>query len=284
MGHYEAEVSLELRRIAQGDKLRPSKGRAGGGPPNHKALREARNYATGDRASALYLLDRQEKEGLWAWGEQNEHGSTSHCAWWQCALASVWYFALERQDVEVLNRITFLHSDLYTISVRCATPGKSPRIAMPGGRSHLAVERGSGEPAADQRNIRDQFHVLLGGGKLRKPAEFWESPDRQGLWFLSQIPAAVRERMIGSSPRGPEQIPLKDPMTVISWPGGHLAHFDAYHGISPSWWCLSDYGRPKSEEYGIVAGTLKGERAGDRPITLPNTPGGAKRIVFGGAR
>lgn len=284
MGHYEAEVSLELRRIAQGDVLRPSKGRAGGGPPNHKALREARNYATGDRASALYLLDRQEQEGLWAWGEQNEFGSTSHCAWWQCALGALWYFAWKRQDAEVLNRVTFLHADLHFISTRCATPGKSPRIAMPGARSHLAVDRGSNEPAADQRNIRDQHYKLLSGGKLAKPAEFWESPDRQGLWFLSQIPAAVRERAIGSSPRSPEQIPMKDPLTVLSWDGGHLAYYDAYHGISPSWYCVADYDRPKSEVYGIEPGTTKGARAGERPMDLPPYPANAKRVVFGGSR
>jgi hypothetical protein len=274
----EKDFAALLRQQVSGKKGTPAGLNWKGGTPNHWALAAATAYGYGlrgtaaernaGRRKALDFFDTQEKVGHMARGQVSEFGTPSHFAWWQAALAGLWFLSWQAKDQEILalSRAWWVHE--ITVENLCATPGG--RVVMPGARSHI----GGGN--ADQTRERDFGRKLILGLKVRLPKDL-TTLDRTGLWILNQIPRAEL-RQVADAPARPPR--LLDTLHLLRTRKGHVAWFDEFHGLRPAYWAWADYATDE-ERYGTDPDWPKGQPGGQRPADLPvpEVPGAGGEVM-----
>jgi hypothetical protein len=267
-----------LRQQVSGKQGSPAGLNWTGGTPNHWALAAATAYGYGvrgtpaqrqaGRAKALAFFDTQEKVGHMARGKITEFGTPSQFAWWQAALAGLWFLSWQAKDPEILalSREWWVHE--LTVENLCATP--KGRVVMPGARSHI----GGGN--ADQTKERDMGRKIILGERTRLPRDL-TALDRTGLWILKQIPAAEL-RQVSTAPARPPR--LLDTLHILRTKEGHVAWFDEFHGLRPAYWAWADYST-EEERYGTDPSWPKGKPGGVRPddLPVPEVPGAGGRIM-----
>lgn len=280
----EKDFTALLRRQIAGEQGTPAGLRFTGGTPNHWALAAATAYGYGlegtaaekkaGRQKALDFFHTQDLVGHMARGKVSEFGTPSHFAWWQAAVAGLWFLSLRARDQEVLNASRTWWIRELTVENLCATP--QGRVVMPGARSHV------GGKLADQTPDRDRGRKLIRNERVRLPKDL-ESLDRTGLWILQQIPREERRRVASAPPQPP---PMLDTMTILRTHAGHVASFEEFHGLRPAYWAWVDYASGE-EAYGTDPDWPKGKPGGKRPedLPVPEVPGGergAMRVVLRG--
>lgn len=288
MGAEKDLTRVVARQVAEGGGVSPAGLKMTGGPPNQKALARCAGYGWGlavpedreeGRERALEFL-RDQRQGHMAFGRTSEFGTSSHFAWWQNAMAGLWTLAEREGDEEVLEGVRGWWVRELSVEGLCATP--EGKVVMPGARTHVV------NGYADQRVQRDVGRALilnrgLGSGTfaMRIPRDVREgspSLDRVGLWLLhSRLPASELRKVAEAEPEWP--VPL-DALTVRRSPAGHVAWFDAFTGLCPSYFAWAEYSTGE-ERYGAGSDWKKDHPGGARPaeIEVPEVPGGAAEMV-----
>lgn len=293
MGTEKDLTAILVRQVSEGGGISPAGLRMTGGPPNHKALARCVGYGWGlatpedreeGRGRALEFL-RDQKQGHMAFGRTSEFGTSSHFVWWQAAMAGLWKLAQREGDEEVLEGVRGWWVRELSVEGLCATP--EGKVVMPGARTHVVTGY------ADQRVQRDVGRAIvldrglnrgLGSGTfaMRIPRDVLAgspSLDRVGLWIVhSQLPASELRKVAVAEPEWP--VPL-DTLTVRRSPAGHVAWFDTFTGLCPSYFAWVDYSTGE-ERYGAESDWRKDHPGGARPaeVVVPEVPGGAaERVV-----
>ena len=92
------------------------------------------------------------------------------------------------------------------------------------------------------------------------------SLDRVGLWLLhSQLPETELQKVANAPPEWP--VPL-DTLYVRRSEAGHVAWFDTFTGLCPSFFAWADYSTG-DERYGAHGDWKKSRPGGPRPADLP---------------
>ena len=269
MGTEKQLTELLVLQLQGGGINNPAGLRLTGGTPNHKALARVLGYAWGlshpedrdeARARVLEFLEDQESNHM-GFGGISELGTSSHFAWWQNAMAGLWKLAEREGDEEVLEGVRGWWVRELSVEGLCATP--AGKVVMPGARTH--VVRGY----ADQRRQRDVGRALILGRGVRVPRDVRAgspSLDRAGLWILhSQVPAAELRRVAEAPAEWPV---LLDTLFVQRGPAGHVAWFDRFTGLCPSFYAWTEYATGE-ERYGARSDWKKSRPGGARPADLP---------------
>lgn len=274
----EKDFAALLRQQVEGKQGTPAGLNWKGGTPNHWALAAATAYGYGllgtaaerqaGRQKALDFFDTQEKVGHMARAKVSEFGTPSHFAWWQAAVAGLWFLSWQAKDGEILglSREWWVHE--ITVENLCATP--EGRVVMPGARSHI----GGGN--ADQTRERDMGRKLILGMTVRLPRDL-TTLDRTGLWILNQI-SRTELRQVAAAPARPPR--LLDTLRIERTEEGHVAWFDEFHGLRPAYWAWADY-KTDEERYGTDPDWPKGQPGGTRPADLPvpDVPGAGEEVM-----
>jgi hypothetical protein len=277
MGTEKQLTELLVLELQGGGIHSPAGLRLTGGTPNHKALARAVGYAWGlshpadrdeARARVLEFLEDQESNHM-GFGRTSEFGTSSHFAWWQNALAGIWKLAEREGDEEVLEGVRGWWVRELCVEGLCSTP--EGKVVMPGARTH--VVRGY----ADQRKQRDVGRAVVlkrglgeeGALGMRVPRDVRAgspSLDRVGLWILhSQLPAAELRKVAVA----PAELPvLLDTLTVQRSAAGHVAWFDRFTGLCPSFFAWAEYATGE-ERHGARSDWKKSRPGGARPAELP---------------
>ena len=295
MGTEKNLTAILVRQISERRGISSAGLRRTGGTPNHKALACCVGYgwaiATPEdrdegRSRVLEFL-RDQKNGHMVFGRTSEFGTSSHFAWWQNALAGIWKLAEREGDEEVLEGVRGWWVRELSVEGLCSTP--EGKVVIPGARTHVV------KGYADQRAQRDVGRaILLGGlaeGKIgmRIPKDVRAgspSLDRAGLWLLhSQLPAAELQKVAMAPPEWPV---LLDTLYVRRSEAGHVAWFDTFTGLCPSFFAWAEYSPGDSagdsagaERYGARSDWKKSRPGGPRPaeIAVPEAPGEVTETV-----
>lgn len=268
MGTEKNLTALLVRQIKERRGLSPAGLRLKGGTPNHKALARCVGYGWGlatpedreeGRGRVLELL-REQRRGHMAFGGTSEFGTSSHFAWWQNALAGIWKLAEQERDEEVLKEVRGWWVRELSVEGLCATP--QGKVVMPGARTHVV------KGYADQRRQRDVGRAVILGKKTRIPRDVRAgnpSLDRVGLWILGSLPPAELRKVA----EAPEEWPvLLDTLFVQRSPAGHVAWFDTFTGLCPSFYAWAEHSTGE-ELYGAHSDWKKSHPGGARPADLP---------------
>jgi hypothetical protein len=296
MGTEKDLTAILVGQLLERRGISPAGLRRTGGTPNHKALARCVGYGWGlatpedreeGRGRVLEFL-RDQKHGHMVFGGTSEFGTSSHFAWWQNALAGIWKLAEREGDEEVLEGVRGWWVRELSVEGLCSTP--AGKVVMPGARTH--VVRGY----ADQRKQRDVGRAILLGdltkGKtgVRIPRDVRAgspSLDRVGLWILhSQLPAGELQKVALSPLEWPV---LLDTLSVRRSQAGHVAWFDTFTGLCPSYFAWAEYSRGDlttgnltgAERYGARSDWRKDHPGGPRPaeIAVPEVPGEVTETV-----
>ncbi|HEV2853263.1 MAG TPA: hypothetical protein VHC97_10710 [Thermoanaerobaculia bacterium] len=293
MGTEKDLTAVLVRQISEGRGISPAGLRRSGGPPNQKALARCVGYGWGlatpedreeGRGRALEFL-RDQRQGHMGFGRTSEFGTSSHFAWWQNAMAGFWKLAEREGDEEVLEGVRGWWVRELSVEGLCSTP--EGKVVIPGARTHVA------QGAADQRKQRDVGRAIVFNRGLGTEAPRPRIPrdvlagspslDRVGLWILhSELPAAELGKVATAPPEWP--VPL-DTLSVRRSPAGHVAWFDTFTGLCPSFFAWADYSTGE-ERYGARGDWRKSRPGGARPADLPvpEAPGEAVESVVIAAR
>jgi hypothetical protein len=255
-----------------------------GGTPNHKALARVLGYAWGlshpadwdeARGRVLEFLKDQESNHM-GFGRISEFGTSSHFVWWQNAMAGLWKLASAAEDREVLEKTQAWWVREVAVELLCSTPDR--QCVMPGARTHAV------KGYADQRKQRDLGRALiLGWAKtgMKIPADVRAgnpSLDHAGLWILhSLLPESELRAVATASAEWP--VPLNT-LYVRKSKGGHVAWFNRFSGLCPSYFAWVDYATG-AERYGARSDWNKSRPGGPRPddLPVPEAPGEAPETV-----
>ncbi len=290
MGTEKDLTAILMGQITERRGISPAGLRRTGGTPNHKALARCVGYgwalATPEdrdegRGRVLEFL-RDQKAGHMAFGRISEFGTASHFAWWQNALAGIWTLAEREGDQEVLEGVRGWWVRELSVESLCSTP--AGKVVIPGARAHVV------KGYADQRAQRDVGRAILLGDAAgvripRVPRDVRAgnpSLDRVGLWLLhSQLPAAELRKVATAPPEWP--VPL-DTLYVRRSEAGHVAWFDRFTGLCPSYFAWAEYSTGTStgaERYGARGDWKKDHPGGPRPaeLAVPKVPGEVRETV-----
>ena len=288
MGTEKDLTAILVRQMAEGRGISPAGLRSTGGTPNHKALARCVGYGWGlaaredreeGRGRVLEFLRDQER-GHMVLGRTSEFGTSSHFAWWQNALAGIWKLAEREGDEEVAEGVRGWWVRELSVEGLCATP--EGKVVMPGARTHAV--RGY----ADQRKQRDAGRAVIlrkglgeEGPGMRIPRDVRAgnpSLDRVGLWILHSLLPAAELRKVAVAPV--EWPVLLDTLSVRRGPAGHVAWFDRFTGLCPSFFAWAEYSTG-AELYGARADWKKSHPGGVRPAELlvPAVPGEVTETV-----
>ena len=284
MGTEKDLTAVLARQISERGGISPAGLRRTGGTPNHKALARCVGYgwalATPEdrdegRGRVLEFL-RDQKNGHMVFGRTSEFGTSSHFAWWQNAMAGIWKLAERAGDEEVLEGVRGWWVRELSVESLCSTP--EGKVVIPGARTHVV------KGYADQRAQRDVGRALLLGldrPGMRIPKDVRAgspSLDRVGLWLLhSQLPEAELQKVAHAPPEWP--VPL-DTLYVQRSPAGHVAWFDTFTGLCPSFFAWANY-LNGAERYGARGDWKKNHPGGPRPadFPVPEVPGEVTETV-----
>ncbi len=276
MGTEKQLTELLVLQLQGGGLNSPVGLRLTGGTPNHKALARCVGYGWGlatpedleeGRGQVLEFL-RDQKQGHMVFGRTSEFGTSSHFAWWQNAMAGIWKLAEREGDGEVAEGVRGWWVRELSVEGLCATP--EGKVVMPGARTHVV------KGYADQRKQRDVGRAVIlrkglgeEGPGPRIPRDVRAgspSLDRVGLWILhSQLPAAELRKVAVAPAEWPV---LLDTLTVRRGPAGHVAWFDRFTGLCPSFFAWAGYSTGE-ERHGAQSDWRKSRPGGARPAELP---------------
>ena len=264
----EKDFAALLRRQIDGEQGTPAGLNWTGGTPNHWALAAATAYGYGlkgnpqqqkaGRQKALDFFDMQDRVGHMARGKMSEFGTPSHFAWWQAAVAGLWFLSDGAKDQEILTLTRTWWIRELTVENLCATP--DGHVVMPGARA-------AGGGNADQMKQRDVGRKIILNEKVRIPKNL-DSLDFTGLWILTRIQRAELNLVA----KAPADLPHPlDTLYIERNDAGHVAWFDEFHGLRPAYWGWADYATG-GEKYGTDPSWPKNQPGGKLPADLPVPP------------
>ncbi len=270
----EKDFTALLRLQIAGEQGTPAGLNWTGGTPNQWALAAATAYAYGlkgdsqeqqdGRQKVLNFFHVQDQVGHMARGKMSEFGTPSHFAWWQAAVAGLWFLSGRAKDQEVLTLTRTWWIRELTVENLCATP--QGHVVMPGARA-------AGGGNADQTKQRDVGRKIILNEKVRVPKNLG-SLDYTGLWILTQIAPAELQAVASAPADLPHPL---DTLNILRDDAGHVAWFDEFHGLRPAYWGWADYATGE-EKYGTDPTWPKNQPGGKLPddLPVPELPGGDK--------